>query len=371
MKEYTEKFDRGKERKPCKQSISLENKRCWIRKKIKVEKDQTRKAELIKQLKANQKESLCFPRGDEMDADYKKLKYVRYADDFLIGIIGSKQDAANIKEDLKKFLNDKLALELSDEKTLITHSEKAAAFLGYEISIRKSDATKRTANGGVTRVFNKKVQLMVNKDLVKNKLIHYKVLEIKIHNGKEQWKPKSRPYLVSKDDLEILMKYNSEIRGLVNYYSLAINCGRLAQFGYIMEYSMYKTFAHKYRTIIPLILKKYKRNGYFSVRYRLKNGASKDLTFYHDGFARKKEPMRFMNIDNVPNTLHSTATRLINRLKKENCEFCGAADRLTMHHVRKLKDLKGNSPLEKCMITRKRKTIALCGNCLKNLIKNE
>lgn len=299
----------------CKQSISLENKRCQIRKKIKVEKDQMQKAELIKQLKANQKENLRFPRGDEMDADYRKLKYVRYADDFLIGIIGSKQDAIKIKEDITKFLNDIMALELSDEKTLITHSAEAAKFLGYEISIRKSNATKKIAIG-VTRVFNKKIQLMVSKDLVRNKLLEYKVLEIKTHNGKEQWKPKSRPYLVGKDDLEILKKYNSEIRGLANYYSLANNCCRLAQFGYIMEYSMYKTFAHKYRTKVPLILKKYNRNGYFSVRYRLKNGESKDLTFYHDGFARKKEPMRYMNIDNIPNTHYFSANSLINRLKK-------------------------------------------------------
>lgn len=322
------------------------------------------RAELIKQLKANQKENLRFPRGDEMDADYRKLKYVRYADDFLIGIIGSKQDAIKIKEDITKFLNDIMALELSDEKTLITHSAEAAKFLGYEISIRKSNATKKIAIG-VTRVFNKKIQLMVSKDLVRNKLLEYKVLEIKTHNGKEQWKPKSRPYLVGKDDLEILKKYNSEIRGLANYYSLANNCCRLAQFGYIMEYSMYKTFAHKYRTKVPLILKKYNRNGYFSVRYRLKNGESKDLTFYHDGFARKKEPMRYMNIDNIPNTHYFSANSLINRLKKEKCEFCGATDRLAMHHVRKLNNLKGDSPLEKRMIARKRKTIALCGICLK------
>lgn len=370
MKEYTGKFDKGEERKPCKQSISLENKRCWIRKKLKVEKDQTQRAELIKQLKANHKESLRFPRGDEMDANYRRLKYVRYADDFLIGIIGSKQDAIKIKEDIKKFLNDILALALSDEKTLITHSEKEAMFLGYEISIRKSNATKRTAIG-VTRVFNKKVQLMVSKDLVKNKLLQYKVLEIKIHDGKEQWKPKSRPYLVSKDDLEILKKYNCEIRGLANYYSLAINCSRLSQFGHIMEYSMYKTFAHKYRTKIPLILKRYNRNGHFSVRYRLKNGESKDLTFYHDGFARKKEPMRHMDLDNVPNTYHSSVNRLANRLKTEKCELCSAMGKLVMHHVRKLNDLKGKSPSEKHMIANKRKSVALCGKCLNDLIKNE
>jgi group II intron reverse transcriptase/maturase len=367
MKEYIEKFDRGKERKRCKQSIKLANKRSRIRQKLKVVKDKT---ELIKQLKASQKESLRFPYGDEMDADYRRLKYVRYADDFLIGIIGSKQDAIKVKEDIKKFLNDKLALELSDEKTLITHTEKAAKFLGYEISICKSNAAKRTEKG-VTRTCNKRVRLMVGKNLVKNKLLHYKVLEIKIHNGKEQWKPKSRPNLVSKDDLEILNVYNSEIRGLANYYSLAINCGRLAQFGYIMEYSMYKSFAHKYRTKVAKILKKYKRNGHFSVRYRLKSGVTKDQTFYHDGFARKKEPLRYMKMDNVPNTYHSTATGLINRLKAGKCELCRTTDRLAMHHVRKLKDLKGETPLEKRMIARKRKTIALCGNCLNNLNKVE
>jgi hypothetical protein len=105
------------------------------------------------------------------------------------------------------------------------------------------------------------------------------------------------------------------------------------------------------------------------VRYHLKNDAGKDLTFYHDGFARKKEPARFMNIDNVPNTYHSTAVRLVNRLKAGKCELCGATDRLVMHHVRKLKNFKGKSPLEKRMIARKWKTVALCDNCLNNLMR--
>jgi group II intron reverse transcriptase/maturase len=366
MKEYTEKFDRGKEQKRCRQSFLLACKRSYIRKKLKMVKDQTQKEELIKQLKANQKESLRFPSGDEMDANYKRLKYVRYADDFLIGIIGSKQDAIIIKEDIKKFLNDELALELSDEKTLITHTENAAKFLGYEISVRKSDATKRSVNGRLRRAFNKRVRLMIGKDMVKNKLLEHRVLEIKAHNGKEQWKPKARPSLVCNDDHEILDKYNKEIRGLVNYFSLANNSNVLSNFGYIMQYSMYKTFAHKYQTKISKILKKYHRNGQFSVRYQLKSGVVKYLTFYHDGFA-KKEPVRSTNIDKLPDlTYHTATTSLINRLKAEKCELCGASEKLVMHHVRKLKDLKGKTPLEKRMIARKRKTIALCGNCLKS-----
>ena len=75
--------------------------------------------------------------------------------------------------------------------------------------------------------------------------------------------------------------------------------------------------------------------------------------------------MRNINIDNLPvHTFHATTISLINRLKTQKCEMCGAIAKLAMHHVRKLKDLKGETPLEKRMIARKRKTIALCDNCL-------
>ena len=365
MKEYMENFDRGKVRERNEQSLKLHHKRGYVLKKLKVVKDQTEKAELIKHLKANRKESMRIPSGNEMDANYRRLKYVRYADDFLIGVTGSKQDAINIKEDIKNFLKEKLALELSDEKTLITHSEKAAKFLGYEIYVQKSNTTKRSENGRLRRVYNKRIRLMIDKDMVKNKLLEYRALEIKIHNGKEQWKPKPRPNLVCNDDLEILDKYNKEIRGLYNYFSLANNCSTLSNFGYIMQYSMYKTFAHKYRTKVSQILKKYHRDGHFSVKYQLKSGMVKDLTFYHEGF-KKKAPVS-NNIDNLPkNTSYTANTSLINRLKAEKCEMCGATGKLVMHHVRKLKDLKGKTPLEKRMIARKQKTIALCGNCQKN-----
>jgi hypothetical protein len=211
---------------------------------------------------------------------------------------------------------------------------------------------------------------MIGKDTVKKKLLEHRALELVIHDGTEYWKPKSRSSLVNNDDLEILDRYNREVRGLANYFSLAHNCSSvMSQFGYIMKYSMYKTFAHKYRTKVKRILKKYRCNGNFTVKYCLKNGTAKELTFYHDGFKRK-DPMRFTNIDNLPNYMIYTATTsLADRLKAEKCELCGATDKLVMHHVRKLKDLKGKSPWEKHMIARKRKTIALCGKCHNKLMK--
>ena len=79
---------------------------------------------LLAKIRGIVKERLNYPAADEMDDSIKRLKYIRYADDFLIGVIGSKQDCIQIKEDIKQFMADKLKLELSDEKTLITHARK-------------------------------------------------------------------------------------------------------------------------------------------------------------------------------------------------------------------------------------------------------
>jgi Retron-type reverse transcriptase len=371
MKEYTERFDKGKERKRTKQAVSLEGKRHRILKQLKLVKEENQRSELIRQYKAYQQEGLLYSDGDEMDINYRRIKYVRYADDFLIGVIGSKQDATIIKEDIKNFLHEKLALELSDEKTLITHAESAAKFLGYEINVRKSNDTKRNKNGVLRRVHNKRIQLTLGKDMYKRKLLEYRVLEIKLHNGKEHWKAKSRPKLSNNTDFEILDRYNKEIKGMYNYYCLANNCSSLSKFSYIMKYSMYKTFAQKYRTTMSQIRKKHTKNKLFSVRYYLKNGTAKDLTFYHGGF-KKRNPLKYTDLDNLPQFMYyAKSTSLVDRLKAEKCELCGAIDKLVMHHVRKLKNLQGKTSCEKQMMARKRKTIAICSKCNKKLSNNE
>lgn len=355
LKEYIQNFDKGKNRKRHPDTCTLGYKRRWIVHKLKTVVNEDERAELIKNYKANKAQSTLIPSGDEMDADYKRLKYVRYADDFLIGIIGSKEDAKRIKEDIKIFLTDKLALELSEEKTLITHTSKAAKFLGYEIDVTSSNTTRRGTNGVMRRAFNKRVRLMIGRDTIKNKLLEERMIEIKVHNGKEQWKPKSKSVLVFNDDLEILDRYNSMVRGFVNYYSLANNSYELQTFGYILEYSMYKTFAHKYRSRVPVILRKYKKNKLFTVKFKLKNGKDKERTFYHDGYSRK-DPTKISEIDKLPNLMiYACRTSLADRLKAGKCELCGATGTVQMHHVNKLGDLTGKANWEKFMIARRRK----------------
>ena len=115
---------------------------------------------LVSKIRAIEKERVQIPYAEDMDSNYRRLKYVRYADDFLIGVIGSLDDCRRIKEDVKNFLNDKLMLELSKEKPLITHSETAAKFLSYEVNVKKSNLTKRGPKlGRLEKIYNKRVVL--------------------------------------------------------------------------------------------------------------------------------------------------------------------------------------------------------------------
>lgn len=365
MMEYIRKFDGGENRKTNKERIQYEYGKRLAVAKLKSVTDKDERKAIIKQIKAFDKERALISCGDEMDSDYRRMKYVRYADDFLIGIIGSKSDSQKIKEDIKNFLQSKLKLELSDEKTLITHTEKSAKFLGYEIYVRKSNLTKRNKAGRLMRAFNKKVYLKLTTDVMKKKLLEYGVLEIKIHNGKEQWKPKARVQFINNDDLEILDRYNSEIRGLYNYYSIANNCSIMHAFKYIMEYSMYKTLALKYRTSVVKICRKYKQNKVFTVHFRNRKGENRIRVFYNEGFKRKT-PNYQSWVDNLTVPFSISTTSLIDRLKAKKCELCGATDKkLHMHHVRKLKGLDNKKPWERHMIARHRKTIALCATCHK------
>ena len=362
VKEYIRHFDMGTKRRPGKESNDLANERKRTVRKLKKVKDGTEKAALVARLKAIEQERAAFPSGDEMDGSYRRLKYIRYADDFILGVIGSKEDALRIKEDIKSFLSESLALELSEEKTLITHTGKSAKFLGYEITVTRNNHQRRDVQGRLRRTYGKRVRLNVSMATLRDKLLEYGAMEIKLRNGKEIWQPKCRSGLIFNDDLEILDRYNRETVGFCNYYLIANNCVVLHNFRYIMEYSMYKTFAGKYRSTVRKINKKYRLNKLFTVKYEQK-GVIKSRTFYKTSFKRRTTAFNG-SCDIEPYSIADVSrTNLTDRLKAEKCELCGATGKLIMHHVRNLKDLKGKESWKRLMSARKRKTIALCPSC--------
>ena len=362
VKEYIRHFDKGTKRRPGKESNDLANERKRTVRKLRKVKDGAEKAALVARLKAIEQERAAFPSGDEMDGSYRRLKYIRYADDFILGVIGSKEDALRIKEDIKSFLSASLALELSEEKTLITHTGKSAKFLGYEITVTRDNHQRRDVRGCLRRTYGKRVRLNVSMATLRDKLLEYGAMEIKLRNGKEVWKPKCRSGLIFNDDLEILDRYNRETVGFCNYYLIANNCVVLHNFRYIMEYSMYKTFAGKYRSTVRKINKKYRLNKLFTVKYEQK-GVIKSRTFYKTSFKRRTTAFNG-SCDIEPYSIADVSrTNLTDRLKAEKCELCGATGKLIMHHVRNLKDLKGKESWKRLMSARKRKTIALCPSC--------
>ncbi|MBE9462069.1 reverse transcriptase domain-containing protein [Dyadobacter subterraneus] len=363
MVKYAKNFDRGTKRKPHATRSTFEVNKARLLRKLRKVEDENERDELVKQIKAIDKERLTIPSCDEMDDGYKRIKYVRYADDFLIGIIGSKEDSKRIKEDIRIFLETELKLELSEEKTVITHTEKPAKFLGYEILVRRSNAAKRDKLNRLVRFLNGTLQLSISMETIKKKLLDFGILEVKMTpKGKEWWKPREHTKMLNSDDLEILKMYNYTLRGFYNYYSVANNSAILNSYGYIMEYSMYRTFACKYRSSVRKILRQYEKNGVFTVSYTNKKGDVRNQSFYKGGYKRKL-PSADVNLDNSKPVYYSGRTSLIDRLKAQKCEICGATETLDMHHVRKLKDLDGKGFADKMMMARRRKTIALCRSC--------
>jgi group II intron reverse transcriptase/maturase len=364
MKEYVSRFDIGKRRERNIEYNVLSNKKARLAYKLENVKDELQRTLRINKIREIEEERKLLPSRVEMDKGYRRLKYVRYADDFLVGVIGSKEDSERIKRDIKIFLQDKLKLELSEDKTLITHANKSAKFLGYEIHISKSSsATKRIKTGVLSRAYGKKVILILPTETMRRKLFDYGVLQMKQFRNIEKWKPQRRIKLIDNDDLEILDTYNAEIRGFHNYYSIAHNSPALHSFRYIMEYSMYKTLANKYRISVHKVIEKFRFNKDFAVFYNTKNGERKMRVFHNTSFKRKTEVLAAY-CDNIPKVrMLRNTTSLIDRLKAQQCELCGGNDSLEMHHLKKLKDLKGKEQWERVMIARRRKTMALCQSC--------
>lgn len=364
MQEYIQKFNKGKDRKRNPEYRKLETKRRNLVEKLKKAESKADKDIIIAEIRQVEMERRDVPYSLPMDESYKRMQYVRYADDFLIGVIRSKKDCEMTKKDIAEFLSAKLGLELSQEKTLITHGQKKAHFLGYSIYVRKSNLPKRDKLGRMVRNYGGRIVLEVESSTIRDKLLSLKAMEITYVDGKEIWKSKARYSMKDSDDLEILRTYNSEIRGFYNYYSIANNSSIINSFKYIMEYSMYKTYATKYRTTKHNMIEKYRINKDFGVKYKTKDGKEKICLFYNEGFKRK-DINKNADVDNVTDKrFYLGRTSLIQRLEAGRCELCGAENvPIEIHHVRKLKDLNGKKFWEKFMIARKRKTLALCHKC--------
>ncbi len=326
--------------------------------------DQPHTKETVQAFKAAQQNLLQTPYYLQADPGYKSLQFNRYADDFVVGIIGSREDAERAKADIRDFLAGTLKLTLSEEKTKITHSSELIDYVGYQFTVRRCKDAKRNSDGILRRMWYGTVALYVPHDKWVQKLKEYQAF--KIITGKderERWKPLHRGKLMHKDAIAIISQFNAEIRGLYNYYRLAENVSVLNNFYFIMKGSFLKTLAAKGNTSCNKIRKKYEQDGVISIPYMTKSGP-KRCEFYHEGFT-KNPTLPSLTADTLPQYVkYDKPNSLAKRLKAGICELCGVETKeIHMHHVRRLKDLRGKDELELKMMQMRRKSIALCPEC--------
>jgi group II intron reverse transcriptase/maturase len=322
----------------------------------------TKRELLIKQKRAIRAKLLKIPYKAQID---KKIKYVRYADDFLIGVNGNKEDCQTIKQKLSEFISNELKMELSEEKTLITHSSDYARFLGYDVRIRRNNDVRKAGNT-TQRTLSQTAELAIPLSDKIMKFLFDKKIIVQTKDGKV--KPWARLSLTRCSDLEIITAYNAELRGICNYYSLASNFGKLNYFDYLMEYSCLKTLACKHKTTIAKIIRRNKDGkGKWRIEYQNKKG--KCYCYFAD-FSECKESRYFTDTFDTTAIRHSrTKTVFEQRLAAKVCELCGSTDaeHYDIHHVHKVKDLKGKAFWEQVMIAKRRKTIVVCEECHKKI----
>ena len=288
-----------------------------------------------------------IPAVDPYDENYRRCRYVRYADDFLIGFTGSKADAEEIKAAMHDFLEKELHLELSKEKTLITNaSSQAAKFLGYEIKAQRVNdyldpKGRRGANGAIAL------------------FVPARVIEDRCRSFKQNGKVTHRNALLHDDDFSIVQRFQQEYRGLVQYYILAQNLSWFSKLYWTMETSLLKTLACKHRSSI-------KRKTVPCLQVVVERPGKKPLVATWGGIslAHKRKAV----IEDKPYKVYGGRTELIKRLTADICELCGSRKDIEVHHIRKLADLKtkGKSAPPvwvQIMAARQRKTLVVCREC--------
>jgi group II intron reverse transcriptase/maturase len=347
-REIIPRYTRGTGRawNPAYRETEARRKRAWRH------GDRAQARELRRQLRA-------LPSTDPMDPGYRRLRYIRYADDVLLGFTGPKAGAEEIKAELAIFLRETLALELNQDKTLITHARtQRARFLGYQISVQHCD-TKLT-NG--RRSVNGRIALHVPPDVIKAKCAPYR----------QRGKPWHRPRLQNLDDYDIVRIYGAEYRGIVNYYLLARDVWRLRTLRWYAETSMLKTLGAKHRCSVTKMAARHKAKAVtpdgprICFEARKHREGKKDLVARFGGIPLKRD-RRAVITDPVPARINYPRKELIRRLQRRLCELCEHGTTVTVHQVAGLRQLGQPGPGQPAwaalMAKMRRKTLIICAGC--------
>jgi hypothetical protein len=294
-----------------------------------------------------------IPRGDPGDPGYRRLRYIRYADDHLLGLTGPRAEAEQIKQRLAAFLRDDLKLELNQDKTLITHARtQAASFLGYQVTVQHS--RDRPAVNGVVR-------LRVPLPVIKAKCAPY------LTHGK----PERRAELMNLPDSLIISTFGAEYRGIVQYYLLASDVFRLNRLRWAAETSLLKTLAARHRSTVTAMARKHRatittpHGPRVCFQATVERPGRKPLVTRFGGIPLKRQKKAVIT-DRLPD-LPTRRKELTTRLRARRCEWCDTLTDVEIHQVRKLADLTRTGRPQpgwaQLMAQMRRKTLVVCIPC--------
>lgn len=311
-----------------------------------------------------------LPAHNPQDPDFRRLLYVRYADDFLLGFAGTKQEAQVIKAEIAAFLKNTLRLTLSDEKTLITHARtEQAHFLNYAVSIYhiNDKISRRSDNAAAARSINGKIRLSIPIGLTDKRCKRYQRNGKSIHEGA----------LLYLSDAAILDTYQKRFRGLAEYYKYAADRHKLVKLKYAMEQALVKTLAAKFKTRVSQIYVRYKgvqqvgTTRYKTLQVEVSTKTT-TRTIYWGAVPLKTVSIGSQPIedDHYARQAWNVRSDLLQRLQADTCEMCGHVGKCKVHHIRKLSNLKQRwhgrpekPDWVKRMITMQRKTLVVCKPC--------
>lgn len=329
-----------------------------VRRKGTAEKngDKALAGELAKQIRQ-------IPSFNTSDPDYIRIRYIRYADDWMIGVIGPIELARQLKEEIKEFLANHLKLTLSEEKTHIRHAgTEQAKFLGTLIGIQgggNAEAKVKTVKRGDS-TFRKRVTGW----LPTMKMPALEVIQRLHQRGfcTVDGEPLSKLSWVNLTHEDILIRYSSTLRGIANYYSFVDNRSDLARVQFILQHSAAKTLATKFRLSSRAVtFKKFGKR--LTARTAISDDTVKETQLWlMDNFRR--QPMRFLGGNQQPPLCEVWTKRLTRSHLGSTCCICAADKDIQMHHVRHVRKADGKPKgFTRVMGLINRKQIPVCREC--------
>jgi RNA-directed DNA polymerase len=365
-------FDQGKERRLTRDYLNVRSLVAYYRRRIeKLKGDQNPDTHTLQRymqkVRELSKQQRSLPASDPLDPNVKRLFYARYADDFLIGIIGSRQEAETIFSECQEFLNTYLKLTISEEKSGIHHAKEGTPFLGYVVQNFTSEYMSMVRSPSYTKVgavLRRNMREGLQLRIPQRKMSEFS--KSKGYGVYETLHPSRKPILLQLDDEEILLAYNAEMRGIANYYALATGAKQgLQRLMYIAETSFLMTLANKHNSTVSQIASKLRQGNDLVVTTYTKEGKIRRYKLFKLRDWKPSQPKD--DVDTMPKTgtyLRFNRSSLEQRLNTHVCESCGKEGGFfEVHHIRKLKDVQGKEGWKQIMIARKRKTLVLCNEC--------